>query len=48
MAEIVDGKIKLSIRATEIENAVTQTKTNTNQIATLTTSVENKVDKVVG
>ena len=48
MAEIVDGKIKLSIRATEIENAVTQTTTNANQIATLTTSVENKVDKVVG
>ena len=48
MAEIVDGKIKLSIRATEIENAVAQTTTNTNQIATLTTSVENKVDKVVG
>lgn len=48
MAEIVDGKIKLSIKATEIEEAVTQTKTNTNQIATLTTSVENKVDKVVG
>ena len=48
MAEIVDGKIKLSIRATEIESAVAQTTTNANQIATLTTSVENKVDKVVG
>ena len=48
MAEIVDGKIKLSIRATEIENAVAQTTTNTTQIATLTSSVENKVDKVVG
>ena len=48
MAEIVDGKIKLSIKATEIENAVAQTTTNTTQIATLTSSVENKVDKVVG
>ena len=48
MAEIVDGKIKLSIRATEIENAVAQTTTNTTQIATLTSSIENKVDKVVG
>ena len=48
MAEIVDGKIILSIRATEIENAVAQTTTNTTQIATLTSSVENKVDKVVG
>ena len=47
MAEIVDGKIKLSIRATEIENAVAQTTTNANQIATLTTSVENKVDKLL-
>ena len=48
MAEIVDGKIKLSIRATEIENAVAQTTTNTTQIEALTTSIENKVDKVVG
>ena len=48
MAEIVDGKIKLSIRATEIENAVAQTTTNTTQIEALTSSVENKVDKVVG
>lgn len=38
----------MSIKATEIENAVAQTTTNANQIATLTTSVENKVDKVVG
>ena len=48
MAEIVDGKIKLSIRATEIENAVAQTTTNTTQIEALTTSIGNKVDKVVG
>ena len=39
MAEIVDGNIKLSIKATEIENAVAQTTTNTTQIATLTSSV---------
>ena len=48
MAEIVDGKIKLSIKATKIEEAVDLTTTNTTQIATLTSSVENKVDKVVG
>ena len=48
MAEIVDGKIRLYTKATEIENAVAQTKTNTTQIEALTTSIENKVDKVVG
>ena len=48
MAEIIDGKIKISIKATKIEEAVAQTTTNTTQIATLTSSVENKVDKVVG